>query len=267
MLGQSDLTLELDRARAVLKLHTATLFSGQLNGQVVANNRSGLSVGGNLKADGIDIQQILGTVAGIERLTGTGSGSLEFLGVGQTEKQIMNSLSGKGNIAVGKGTIAGFDLDRLMGRGSGTGGTTVFNSLTASFTMDGGNLTNNDLLMQLDNFRADGTGRVGLGAQDIDYLFTPVALRANSGNGISVPVRIKGPWSNPSIKPDLTKVIEAAAEGKLKELEDGAKQQVLDKVGKELNSSITETEQIEDALKKKLEDEAKKGLLNLLGGN
>ncbi|SDW68804.1 AsmA protein [Ruegeria halocynthiae] len=265
--GKSDLTLGLDRSRAVLKMHPASLFSGQLNGQVVANNRNGLSVGGNLKADNIDIKEALETLGDIKRLSGTGSGNIEFLGVGQSENQIMRSLSGKGNIEVGKGVISGLDLDNLMGRGKGSGGTTVFNSLTASFTIQNGDLNNKDLLMKLDNFRADGTGRIGLGARDIDYLFTPVALRANSGQGISVPVRIKGPWSNPSIKPDLTKVIEAAAEGKVKELEDDAKKQVLEKVGKELDTTVTDTDQIEDALKDKLEEEAKKSLLKLFGGD
>ncbi len=265
--GKSDLTLSLDRSRAVLKMHPASLFSGHLNGQVVANNRNGLSVGGNLKADNIDINEALETLGDIKRLSGTGSGNLEFLGVGQSEDQIMKSLSGKGDIEVGKGVISGLDLDRLMGRGKGSGGTTVFNSLTASFTMKDGDLTNKDLLMQLDNFRADGTGRVGLGARDIDYLFTPVALRANAGQGISVPVRIVGPWSNPSIRPDLTKVIEAAAEGKVKELEDDAKQKVLEKVGKELDTTVSDTGQIEDALKDKLENEAKKSLLKLFGGD
>ncbi|NVO54432.1 AsmA family protein [Rhodobacteraceae bacterium B1Z28] len=265
--GPSDLTLSLDRARAVLEMHPASLFSGKLTGQVVANNRQGLSVGGNLQASGIDIQQALTTLAGIERLSGIGSGAFEFLGVGQTEDQIMRSLSGKGNLDVGKGVISGFDLDRLMGRGTGSGGTTVFNSLTASFIIDQGVLTNNDLLMSLDNFRADGAGTVGLGARNIDYLFTPVALRANSGQGISVPVRIVGPWSNPSIKPDLTKVIEAAAEGKVKELEGDAKNKVLDKVGSELDTTITDSDQIEDALKKKLEKEAQKGLLKLFGAD
>ncbi|NOD75769.1 MULTISPECIES: AsmA family protein [unclassified Ruegeria] len=265
--GKSDLTLSLDRSRAVLEMHPATLFAGQLNGQVVANNRNGLSVGGKISASGIDLKQALTTMAGVERLSGMAAGSLEFLGVGQSEDQIMRSLSGKGNLDVGSGVISGFDLDRLMGRGTGSGGTTVFNSLTGSFTMDQGVLTNNDLLMSLENFRADGTGTVGLGARDIDYLFTPVALRANSGKGISVPVRIVGPWSNPSIKPDLTKVIEAAADVKVKELEDDAKQKVFEKVGNELDTTITDSDQIEDALKKKLEDEAKKGLLKLFGGN
>lgn len=266
-LGPSDLTLSLDRSRAVLQMHPATLFSGQLNGQVVANNRNGLSVGGNLQVNGIDVQQALTTLGGIERLSGTGAGTFEFLGVGQTEDQIMRSLSGKGNVEIGNGVISGFDLDRLMGRGTGSGGTTVFNSLTASYVMNSGVLTNNDLLMTLKNFRADGEGIVDLGARSIDYLFTPVALRANSGAGISVPVRIVGPWSDPSIKPDLTKVIEAAADVKVKELEDDAKQKVFDKVGDELNTTITDSDQIEDAVKNKLEEEAKKGLLKLFGAD
>jgi AsmA protein len=266
-LGPSDLTLSLDRSRAVLQMKPATLFAGQVTGQVVANNRNGLSVGGKLNAQGIDLQQALSTMAGINRLTGAASGDFEFLGVGQTEDQIMRSLSGKGSLNVGQGVISGFDLDRLMGRGKGTGGTTVFNSLTASFNINQGVLTNSDLLMSLDNFRADGTGQVDIGAQTIDYLFTPTALRANSGQGLSVPVRVVGPWADPSIKPDLTKVIEAAAEGQLKDLEDDAKQKVLDKVSDELGTVVTDTESAEDALKNKLEDEARKGLLKLLGAD
>ncbi len=267
ILGPSDLTLNLDRSRAVLNMTPATLFAGQLTGQVVANNRNGLSVGGNLQAEGIDIEQALTTVADIDRLSGTGSGSFEFLGVGQTEAQIMRSLSGKGRLETGKGVISGIDLDRLMGRGEGSGGATVFNSLSASFTIDQGVLRNDDLLMSLDNFRADGKGRIGIGERNIDYLFTPTALRANSGQGLSVPVRIVGPWSNPLIQPDLSKVIEAAAEGKIKALEGDAKQKVLEKVEDELGTAVTDSESLEKAVKKKLEDEAKKGLLKLLGAD
>ncbi len=263
--GKSSLTMTLDRSRAVLEMHPARLFSGVLNGQVVANNRNGLSVGGSFTAEGIDVKDALSTLAGIERLSGTGSGSLEFLGVGQNEDQIMRSLNGKGRIDMNGGVISGIDLDRLMGKGQGSGGTTVFNSLSASFKIKDGNLINKDLLMSLDNFRADGAGRVGLGARDIDYLFTPVALRANSGEGLAVPVRIVGPWSDPSIKPDLTKVLEAAADAELKKLEEEAKEKVQQKLSEDLNATVTEDANIEDVIKDKLEDEAKKGLLKLLG--
>ncbi|MEX0368104.1 MAG: AsmA family protein [Ruegeria sp.] len=266
-LGQSQMTLNLDRSRAVLKMHPVSLFSGALTGQVVANNRNGLSVGGNLQANGIEMQEALTALGGIERLSGKASGTLEFLGVGETEDQIMRSLSGQGRMEMGRGVISGIDLDSLMGSGKGAGGTTVFNSLTASYRMDKGNLFNTDLLMQLDNFRADGEGRVGLGARDIDYLFTPVALRANSGQGLEVPVRIVGPWADPSIRPDLSKALEAAAGVKKEEVEKQAKDKLRRKLSEELDTTVTEDQDVEELIKDKLENEAKKGLLKLFGSD
>lgn len=264
-LGQSRLTLSLDRRRAVLTMQPVTLFSGHLTGELVANNRNGLSVGGNLTAEGVDARQSLSTLVGIDRLSGSVSGQLRFLGVGETEDQIMRSLSGEGRLQMGRGVISGLDLDTLMGSGAGTGGATVFNSLTATFQMEGGNAYNSDLLMLLDNFKATGEGRIGLGVQDLDYLFTPVALRANAGQGLAVPVRIVGPWTNPSIRPDLTQALEAAAGVEVDKLEDQAKNELRQKLGEELDTTITEDQNIEELIKDRLEDEAKKGLLKLLG--
>ncbi|MBO9449108.1 AsmA family protein [Tropicibacter sp. R16_0] len=264
-LGASDLTLSLDRARAVLKLSPVSVFGGTVNGQLVANNRNGLSVGGKLQLNGIDAKDMLVTFADVERLSGKLDGSVEFLGVGQTEDAIMHSLSGQGGLQMGRGVISGIDLDGLMGTGSGSGGTTVFNSLTASFTMQNGNLNNRDLLLQLDNYRADGVGRVGLGNRDIDYLFTPVALRANAGKGLAIPVRIVGPWSDPAIKPDLSQVIEAAAGVEVDKIEQEAKDRALEKLSEELDTTVTEDQDIEELIKDRLEDEAKKGVLKLFG--
>lgn len=264
-LGESRLRLSVERARAVLRLQPVTVFSGQLTGELVANNRSGLSVGGRIAAEGVELSEALPVVAGINRLSGRAGGELEFLGVGQSEAAIMASLSGGGRIGMGRGVISGFDLASL-GTG-GAGGTTVFDSLTASFTMDGGVLRNDDLLMSLGNFRADGAGRVGLGARDIDYLFTPVALRANAGQGLAVPVRIRGPWADPAIQPDLSAVIEAGAGVKLDEVEVEAKEQLRRKLGEELDTEITEGQDVEEVIRDRLEDEARKGLLKLLGAD
>ncbi|WP_164658234.1 AsmA family protein [Tropicibacter sp. Alg240-R139] len=264
-LGSSDLTLTLDRSRAVLKLSPVSVFGGAVTGQLVANNRNGLSVGGNLKMNMIEARDALVTLADIDRLSGKLDGSFEFLGVGQTEESIMRSLSGKGVMQMGQGVISGIDLDGLMGTGSGSGGTTVFNSLTASFTIQNGDLDNRDLLLQLDNFRADGTGRVGLGNRDIDYLFTPVALRANAGKGLAIPVRVLGPWSDPAFKPDLSQVIETAAGVEIDKIEQEAKDRALEKLSEELDTSVTEDQDIEELIKDRLEDEAKRGLEKLFG--
>jgi AsmA protein len=264
-LGATNLSLSVERSRSVLKMAPVSVFSGTLNGQLVANNRNGLSVGGKLRAEGIEMQQALMLLGGVDRLSGKATASLEFLGVGASEHAIVNSLSGQGRVQMGRGIISGFDLDRLMESGQAGGGTTVFNSLGASFTMAKGDLLNQDLLLQLDNYRADGAGRIGLGARDIDYVFTPVALRANAGKGLAVPVRIVGPWADPSIKPDLSQIIEAAADVRIDEVEDQATGKLLEKLSEELDQTVTEDQDVEELIKGRIEDEAKKGLLKLFG--
>lgn len=265
--GPVQLRVEVDRSRAVLHLEDVTVFDGRVTGQLVVNNRNGLSVGGAVSAADIDVKQVQRDLLGMERVQGKAAGELEFLGVGNSVDAIMRSLSGKGGLRMGRGVIMGLDLDRLMRGDTASGGTTVFDSLGASFTMREGSVFNEDLLLQLSNYRADGEGRIGLGLRDIDYTFTPVALRARSGQGISLPIRIKGPWGSPRIWPDFEAAAKANADAKLGEIEDEAKAKLQQKLAEELDVQIEEGQDAEEVLKDKLEDEAKNQLLKLLGRN
>lgn len=265
MLGPTDAVVTIDRARAVLDLRRATVFDGTVSGQLVANNRNGLSVGGNLSAAEIDMQKFLTDMAEIDRLTGKAQASIEFLGSGSTVDAIMKSLSGKGGMSMGRGVILGIDLDKLMRSGDASGGTTVFDDLSANYTIAAGQLLNEDLKLLLSNFRAEGAGRIGIGPQDLDYTFTPIALRANSGKGLAIPVRITGPWSGPRIIPDLAAAFDVDVDGKLEEAKQDARAKVEQKVIEELNITPQEGQSLEDAVKDKLESEAARGLLKLLG--
>ncbi|MDX1780915.1 MAG: AsmA family protein [Thalassovita sp.] len=262
--GKAGLDIAVDRSRAVVNLNQMAGYSGVASGQVVANNRSGLSVGGNLRATGMEMQQLLGDLAGITRFTGQADANVEFLGAGNSAHAIMNSLSGKGGVSMGRGTIKGIDLDSLMRKGLATGGTTVFDRLSASFTMDKGNLYNKDLLLELPVISATGEGRVGLGARDIDYLFTPRAARAESETGMVIPVRIKGPWSDPKIWPDLENAIGLNLQDEKKAFEEKAESKAKEKLKQELGVEVEEGQSLEDAVKKKIEDEAVKGIFDLL---
>lgn len=264
----------LDRARLVLDIRELRSYDGLITGEFVVNNRSGLSVGGTLRAQDMNVQSLLRDSIGVSRLTGTAGGQVQFLGVGQSMEAIMNSLSGSGALKSGRGVIEGFDLDKLMRVGDLTGGTTVFDSLTASFTIAKGQMSNSDLLLSLPRASAAGAGRVGLGTRDIDYLFTPRLLDGDNHRGLAIPVRIKGPWANPRITPDLEKAIdlnlqkekeelEARAKEEAKKLEQKAEDKVTKALQKELGVEAEEGQSVEDALKKTLENEAKKGLLKL----
>ncbi|WP_420003471.1 AsmA family protein [Arenibacterium sp. LLYu02] len=262
-LGPSRIKISVENARAVMSFLPVEAFGGAIKGELIANNRNGLSVAGNLSFGDIRLEQALGELAGYDKMTGAAQGSIEFLGVGNSMRQIMRSLSGKGSVEIGKGFFTGFDLQAIMNPQGGNGGTTVFDGLKASFGINEGTLTNEDFLATLKALKAEGAGRVGIGAQDLDYTFTPTAFSGESTNGISVPVRISGSWFDPEIKPDLTKLVQP----QLENAEEKAKQAVKDKLSEELGVPVETEEDLNKALKQRVEDEARKQLLKFLGSN
>ncbi|WP_299866861.1 AsmA family protein [uncultured Roseobacter sp.] len=251
-LGATRTLLRNDRSRMVFELRDVAAYGGNVSGEFVINNRSGLSVGGNLAARSIQMQPLLTDAADLDRLTGQGNARLSFLGAGASVDAIMRSLSGDGSLQIGRGTILGIDLDRLMRSGDSSGGTTVFDSLTGTWTIASGVLSNSDLLLQLKNYRASGDGVVGLGTQTVDYTFTPVALRANSGQGVSIPVRFTGPWSDISIRPDLEAAFEAEIDAKTDELENRAKEKLNERLGISGQDGQSTEDAVKDRVKEKL---------------
>jgi AsmA protein len=262
-LGKTRTLMTLDAARAVFGLRELRAYDGLITGEFVVNNRTGLSVGGTLQASDINLETFLRDAMDIRRFSASAGGDISFLGAGSSVQAIMNSLGGKGAVRTGRGVISGIDLDRLMRSGDLTGGTTVFDAMSASFTIDKGNLYNRDLVMSLSLARASGEGRVGLGPRDIDYLFTPVLLEGETRKGLAIPVRIRGPWANPKITPDLEKALDLNLEEERKKLEAEAEDKFNRAVQKELDLTPQEGQSTEDALKEKLEDKAMRKLKKL----
>jgi len=262
-LGRSRVLATLERARLVIDLSEVLAYDGRIAGNFVVNNRSGLSVGGDLTATGIDMERFLTDAAGVTRLSTRADARLKFLGVGQSEQAIMSSLKGEGELRAGQGVIRGFDLDRLMRSGQVSGGTTVFDTLQASFTIAGGRLFNDDLEMRLPRARAGGKGVIGLGARDIDYLFVPVLLEGENRKGLAIPVRIRGPWADPSIRPDLEKAIDLNLAEEKEELKQKAEEEVRRAVANELGVELEEGQTVEDALRDELKNEVKRELRKL----
>ncbi|MGM0741651.1 MAG: AsmA family protein [Pseudomonadota bacterium] len=262
-LGKTRVLMTLTNARLVFELRELRAYDGLVTGEFVMNNRSGLSVGGNMKANGINLETFLTDAIDISRFSAKADGKVDFLGVGQSLHAIMNSLEGKGSLGTGRGVISGIDLDRLMRSGDVSGGTTVFDSLNASFTMKQGNLFNKDLAMSLPLAKASGEGRIGLGARDIDYTFTPALLEGENRKGLAIPVRIRGPWASPRIQPDLEAAIDLNFKEEKKELKAKAKRRLDRKLEKELGLSVEEGQSTEDAIRDKVEDELKKEMFKL----
>lgn len=260
----------LDRARAVVQLDDVGAYGGTVAGQFVLNGRKGLSVGGDLAFRNIALQPMLTDLTGYSRLVGTGDLTLDFLGSGGSVDAIMRSLSGSGVLNLGSGAIEGLDIAgmiRTLDTGYvGEGQRTVFDSLSASFDMDGGDLFNRDLLMAGPVVSAEGAGRIGLGARDLEYRLRPTALRGTDGaGGISVPLWITGSWAAPAFALDLESLAQENLRDEAAALEDDLKAKAAEELDQQQGESL------EDAARRKLEEELGAGagalLEGLLGGN
>jgi AsmA protein len=262
------LDLVIDRARAVFELREARLHEGRLAGQFVINNRSGLSVGGDLRAKEMALAPLLAAFAGVERLAGTGDAELRFLGSGPSMAAIMRSLSGEGRLDIGRGEIVGLDLVGMLRNLDlahvGERNRTIFESLTGSFSIDGGVLRNQDLRMELSALSLDGRGAVDLGARTLDYRLIPTVVRdAEGGRAIRVPLHVTGPWDAPRYRLDL----EGLAEERLREervrLEDRARTEIERRLGVEREAGQSGREALEQGARQRLEEELGRGLQRL----
>ena len=284
-LGPSQVSLTLDRGRAVFDLRRIEAYQGTITGQFVVNGRKGLSVGGDLTLAGLAMQPLLTDLGGYDRLIGTAETRLKFLGVGDTLDQIMRSLSGEGRFAFGKGELRGLDIGGMLrtldASFVGEGQKTIFDSLSASFVIEGGVLRNDDLALRAPYLTSGGAGQVGIGARTLDYRLRPTALpKADGTGGITVPLLITGTWARPKFRLDLeslarerleeeAKALEERARAEAKAAEARAKAELERKAQEELGIQRQEGESLEDAAKRRaqeaIEDEAARALRRLLG--
>ncbi len=284
-LGPVDLRATLNQGRLVLDIERIGAYGGILAGEFVVNGRGGLSVRSDLLLAGVDLNPLLTDLAGYDRLDGTGSASLQVLGVGNDMATLMASLSGAGDFAFGAGAIRGLDLVGMIRNFDasfrGEGARTVYDRVGANFTIANGILANDDLLLEAPWGEVTGAGTVDIGAQTLSYRMIPGVMPGQAGATLRVPVLISGSWANPTIRPDLAFLAEqelaedrarleaetrARLDAEAARLEEDARRRANEALGTQFDSTTT-TQDARDAIEQRLRDEAEQQLLRLLGRN
>lgn len=280
--GRSRMDVTIDAARAVVDIREMALFEGNLTGQFIANNRSGLSVRADMRLRNIALLPFLAEVADYRRLQGTANLDVNLLGVGNSVHALMNSLRGEGSLRFDQGEIIGLDLAGMLRNLDlsymGDGARTVYDSVTGRFTVQDGVLRNDDLLLQASRFSVTGRGTVGLGARVLDYRIVPAALRGEDGEALRVPLIITGPWDAPRFRLDMEALareqlrveqerLEELAREEARRLEDRARTEAAERLERELGVQREEGERVQDTLRRGLEEEVGRRLRGLLGGD
>ena len=222
--GRSDAVVKLQNGLLNGRFDRVALYGGQGTASLVVNARKAVpNLKVVLKVNGVRALPLLKDAADFDWIAGTASIALDLTGRGLSQRRIVATLGGMGRFAFADGAIVGINIPQMV-RGLQNGQfsgwqrrdtlRTDFTSLTGSMVVANGIASNRDLSLVGPLLRLTGEGTVSLPPRTLDYIARPKLVAslegqggANGLGGLEVPVRIKGPWSNPSIAPDLTAVL------------------------------------------------------------
>ncbi len=243
--SESELDLVISNGRMTAEIPKMGMYKGNGSGRVVVNARSRVpSFAGNFTMARVDAQPFSIDVLSIDNLLGLGGFNFNFTASGASQAAIMATLDGGGGFDVNDGAIKGFNIAKLaraassfqqgvnptavtsaISAASGGDEVTDFSSFLSKFTMDNGIMTVPTIDLTSPVLSMAGSGTIDLPRQTIDLSLQPTAsLNADGsgGNGIAVPVRITGTFSNPKVGVDVEALLRGEAGRRLRGVVDGA---------------------------------------------
>jgi AsmA protein len=229
----------------------ANLYEGTLAGSLSLDaNGNAVALKQNLA--GVGIGPLLRDVADKDVLDGRGNVALDVTTHGDSVAAMKKALAGSAAVSLKDGAIKGINLAQsfrdLKARFASkqdaqqpakAGDKTDFSEMTASFKIAGGVAHNDDLAAKSPFLRLGGSGDIDLGAGQLNYLAKASVVASTSGQGgeglehlkgLTVPVRLTGPFDSPSWKIELAGLGTEAIKAKVGEAGQALKQKAGDQV-------------------------------------
>jgi AsmA protein len=219
--------VNLSQGRLEVTPLSAELLGGKTQGSVSvdsANNQFQVKQ----TATDISLQALTQTMMGQERLSGRGNLSFDLSANGATPEQVKRTIRGTANVIVRDGSIKGVDVGAILrsaqaalGRSAPTSGQTTsgqtsgstdFAEASASATITNGIATNKDLTIKAPLFRLEGNGTINIPESRLDYNTRVAIVETSHGQGgaelsslrgLTVPLRISGPFDQLSYRIDM----------------------------------------------------------------
>ncbi|HPE47749.1 MAG TPA: AsmA family protein [Hyphomonas sp.] len=238
-LDNASIQAVLKDGKLVATLPAFSTFGGNWEGKLALDAtaaRPALTV--DMTGQSVAMSSLLGTLAGFDKLTGTGSFNVSATSSGASIDEIMHALNGTVSTKLSDGALKGLNITQLVRsadslRQAITTGSlqkldftsvlspeaqTDFTSFDAAFELKDG-VAQVDLMKLLNPVLGiDGTGEINLGGQSLDLrLATSIDKKAQGTgsvvqlNGIPVPVRLSGSWTKLKVSPDFSGVTSALA--------------------------------------------------------
>lgn len=238
----------------------AKLYGGSTTGVITADaNTQAVSVNQNMT--GVQIQPVIKALMDKDMVEGKGNVGINIRTKGNTVNQMKAALDGKVSVSLQDGAIKGINLaERFRNAKSllttGTNSTqktdtlqkTDFSSLAVSFDVSNGVATSNDLNVMAPLFRIGGSGQVNLVKDSLDYLARASVVATSTGqggktldsglNGVTVPVRLFGPFTGVQWELQFKELAKDAAKAKLQPKIDEKKEELKGKAEDKVRDAL-----------------------------
>ena len=227
-LDRSVMAVQLQGPRLSADFREFALYGGKGSGRLDIEVVDGMpTISKQFRLEGLNAGPFLIAAADFDRLEGTASADLALQTRGRSQRELIENLNGDGQADFRDGAIKGINLAAivrdaaaaLQGGAIGEERKTDFATLSGTFTIRNGILSNDDLWLQAPVLRVAGSGRLNLPQRTVDYRIEPRAAQTLEGQGgerevagLLVPVIVRGPWDNLSFTPDLSDVARRALE-------------------------------------------------------
>lgn len=236
----SNVRLEIKAANGRLDVapHSASLYNGSLTGALSVNaNNNQVALKQNLA--NVNINPLMKDALDKDLLEGRGNVALDVTTGGTTVAAMKKGLNGTANVNLRDGAIKGINLAKTFretkavfsGRQDAVqqakqGEKTDFSELSASFRIAAGVARNDDLSMKSPFIRLGGVGDINVGEDRMDYLAKASVVNTAGGQGgkeldhlkgLTVPVRVSGPFDKLAYKIEFGGLAAEAAKAKIEE--------------------------------------------------
>ncbi len=174
----------------------------------------------------IQVKKLLQDAAKVTKLEGVLKSHLALKASGVSADEVLRSVQGQGRLLFNDGAIVGIDLAAMLQNATSflqgkqqpaQKARTDFSELSVPFSLSNGIATITEAQMQSPFVRLEANGNANLVAQTMNVIVEPKIVATIKGQGdnedrtgLMVPVRITGSFSDPKIRPEVTKSLQKA---------------------------------------------------------
>jgi AsmA protein len=240
----STAAIRVKDARFTADLSRMALYRGSGHGTVTVDGSGAApSVGLNIALAQVQIDPLAQALIGDSRLTGTGNLDIAVTARGRSQRELINTLSGRAALSLANGQIKGVNLPALAasaakierdilrtlditdtlnllahGQISKVGPLALVENAAKSLVGGGNNSSfatltatgtfTNGLVRNNDlQVRLGGVPMTGAGTVDLRASVVDYRVDVRLGEGIVVPLQVSGTWDNLSYRPDVAAML------------------------------------------------------------